>query len=233
VLNGSKAFISGGGRSDIYVTMVRTGEAGPRGISCVVVEKSAKGLSFGKQEKKLGWHTQPTAMVNFTDCRVPIANRLGAEGDGFMIAMMGLDGGRLNIGACSLGGGRACWEAARGYMLERRQFGQRLADFQALQFKLADMATELDAARLMLWRAASSLDAGAAEATMQCAMAKRLATDAGFHVANEALQLHGGYGYLKDFPIERYLRDVRVHQILEGTNEIMRVIIARHLIGRQ
>jgi alkylation response protein AidB-like acyl-CoA dehydrogenase len=230
VLTGTKAFISGGGTSDIYVAMVRTGEAGPKGISCLVVEKGAKGLSFGKKERKLGWNTQPTAMVIFEDCRVPVINRLGAEGDGFSIAMMGLDGGRLNIGACSLGGARACWEAARGYMLERRQFGQRLADFQALQFKLADMATELDAARLMLWRAASSLDAGLSEATMQCAMAKRLATDAGFHVANEALQLHGGYGYLKDFPIERYLRDVRVHQILEGTNEIMRVIIARHLL---
>jgi alkylation response protein AidB-like acyl-CoA dehydrogenase len=230
VLNGTKAFISGGGTSDLHVAMVRTGEAGPKGISCFVVEKGAKGLSFGKKEKKLGWNTQPTAMVIFEDCRVPAANRLGAEGDGFSIAMMGLDGGRLNIGACSLGGARACWEAARGYMLERRQFGQRLADFQALQFKFADMATELDAARLMLWRAASSLDAGLLEATMQCAMAKRLATDAGFHVANEALQLHGGYGYLKDFPIERYLRDVRVHQILEGTNEIMRVIIARHLL---
>jgi len=230
VLNGTKAFISGGGTSDIYVAMVRTGEGGPKGISCLVIEKGAKGLSFGKKEKKLGWNTQPTAMVIFEDCRVPVANRLGAEGDGFAIAMMGLDGGRLNIGACSLGGARACWEAARGYMLERRQFGQRLADFQALQFKLADMATELDAARLMLWRAASSLDGGLSEATMQCAMAKRLATDAGFHVANEALQLHGGYGYLKDFPIERYLRDVRVHQILEGTNEIMRVIIARHLL---
>jgi alkylation response protein AidB-like acyl-CoA dehydrogenase len=230
VLNGTKAFISGGGTSDLYVAMVRTGEPGPKGISCLVVEKGAKGLSFGKKERKLGWNTQPTAMVIFEDCHVPVANRLGAEGDGFMIAMMGLDGGRLNIGACSLGGARACWQAARDYMLERRQFGQRLADFQALQFKLADMATELDAARLMLWRAASSLDAGLSEATMQCAMAKRLATDAGFHVANEALQLHGGYGYLKDFPIERYLRDVRVHQILEGTNEIMRVIIARHLL---
>jgi alkylation response protein AidB-like acyl-CoA dehydrogenase len=230
VLNGTKAFISGGGTSDLYVVMVRTGELGPKGISCLVVEKGAKGLSFGKKEKKLGWNTQPTAMVIFEDCHVPVANRLGAEGDGFAIAMMGLDGGRLNIGACSLGGGRACWQAARDYMLERRQFGQRLADFQALQFKLADMATELDAARLMLWRAATSLDAGLSEATMQCAMAKRLATDAGFHVANEALQLHGGYGYLKDFPIERYLRDVRVHQILEGTNEIMRVIIARHLL---
>jgi alkylation response protein AidB-like acyl-CoA dehydrogenase len=230
VLNGTKAFISGGGTSDIYVAMVRTGAAGPKGISCLVIQKGAKGLSFGKKEKKLGWNTQPTAMVIFEDCRVPVANRLGAEGDGFAIAMMGLDGGRLNIGACSLGGARACCEAARGYMLERRQFGQRLADFQALQFKLADMATELDAARLMLWRAASSLDAGLPDATKECAMAKRLATDAGFHVANEALQLHGGYGYLKDFPIERYLRDLRVHQILEGTNEIMRVIIARHLL---
>jgi alkylation response protein AidB-like acyl-CoA dehydrogenase len=230
VLNGTKAFISGGGTSDIYVAMVRTGEPGPRGISCLIVDKGTKGLSFGKHEKKLGWHTQPTAMVNFDDCRVPAANRLGAEGEGFSIAMMGLDGGRLNIGACSLGGARACYDAARDYLLERRQFGQRLADFQALQFKLADMATEMDASRLMLWRAATSLDAGAADATLHCAMAKRLATDAGFSICNEALQLHGGYGYLKDFPIERYLRDVRVHQILEGTNEIMRVIIARRLL---
>ncbi len=230
VLDGAKAFISGGGRSDLYVTMVRTGETGPRGISCLVVENGTKGLSFGKPEKKLGWHTQPTAMVNFENCRVPAANRLGAEGEGFSIAMMGLDGGRLNIGACSLGGARAAMEAARGYMLERRQFGQRLADFQALQFKLADMATELDAARLLLRRAAASLDKGDPDATLHCAMAKRLATDAGFKIADEALQLHGGYGYLKDFPIERYLRDVRVHQILEGTNEIMRVIIARRLL---
>jgi alkylation response protein AidB-like acyl-CoA dehydrogenase len=230
VLDGVKAFISGGGRSDLYVTMVRTGEAGPRGISCLVVDNGALGLSFGKPEKKLGWHTQPTAMVNFESCRVPVANRLGAEGEGFSIAMMGLDGGRLNIGACSLGGARASMEAARGYMLERRQFGQRLADFQALQFKLADMATELDAARLMLRRAAQSLDKDDPDATLHCAMAKRLATDAGFRIADEALQLHGGYGYLRDFPIERYLRDVRVHQILEGTNEIMRVIIARRLL---
>jgi alkylation response protein AidB-like acyl-CoA dehydrogenase len=230
VLDGAKAFISGGGRSDLYVTMVRTGETGSRGISCLVVENGTKGLSFGKQEKKLGWHTQPTAMVNFENCRVPVANRLGAEGEGFSIAMMGLDGGRLNIGACSLGGARASMEAARQYMLERRQFGQRLADFQALQFKLADMATELYAARLMLRRAAASLDKGDPDATLHCAMAKRLATDAGFRIADEALQLHGGYGYLRDFPIERYLRDVRVHQILEGTNEIMRVIIARRLL---
>jgi alkylation response protein AidB-like acyl-CoA dehydrogenase len=230
VLNGTKAFISGAGQSDLYVAMVRTGESGPKGISCLVVENGTPGLSFGRKEKKLGWNTQPTAMVMFEDCRVPVANRLGAEGEGFAIAMMGLDGGRLNIGACSVGGARACYEKARGYMLERRQFGARLADFQALQFKLADMATELDAARLMLRRAALSLDNGAPDATLHCAMAKRLATDAGFHVANEALQLHGGYGYLKDFGIERYLRDVRVHQILEGTNEIMRVIIARRLL---
>ena len=230
LLNGTKSFISGGGRSDIYVAMVRTGEPGPKGISCLVVENGTPGLSFGRREKKLGWNTQPTAMVIFEDCRVAVANRLGAEGEGFAIAMMGLDGGRLNIGACSLGGARTAFEAARGYMLERRQFGTRLADFQALQFKLADMATELDAARLLLRRAAASLDKGDPDATLHCAMAKRLATDAGFHVVNEALQLHGGYGYLKDFAIERYLRDVRVHQILEGTNEIMRVIIARRLL---
>jgi hypothetical protein len=231
VLNGTKAFISGGSVSDVYVTMVRTGGAGPKGISCLVVEKDMPGLSFGKKERKLGWNTQPTAMVIFEDCRVPVANRLGEEGDGFKIAMMGLDGGRLNISACSLGGARACLEAARDHMLERRQFGRPLADFQALRFKLADMATGLDAARLMMRRGAASLDRGDPEATMHCAMAKRFATDAGFHICNEALQLFGGYGYLKDFPIERYLRDVRVHQILEGTNEIMRVIIARRLLG--
>jgi hypothetical protein len=231
VLNGTKAFISGGSVSDVYVTMVRTGGAGPRGISCLVVEKDAPGLSFGKKEKKLGWNTQPTAMVIFEDCRVPVANRLGAEGGGFKIAMMGLDGGRLNISACSLGGARACLEAAHDHLLERRQFGRPLADFQALQFKLADMATELEAGRLMVRRGAASLDRGDPEATMRCAMAKRFATDAGFRICNEALQLFGGYGYLKDFPIERYLRDVRVHQILEGTNEIMRVIIARRLLG--
>ena len=231
VLNGTKAFISGGSASDLYVTMVRTGGAGPKGISCLVVEKGAPGLAFGKLEKKLGWNTQPTAMVIFEGCRVPVANRLGEEGDGFKIAMMGLDGGRLNIAACSLGGASACLEAARDHLLERRQFGQPLADFQALRFKLADMATELEAARLMVRRGAASLDRGDAEATMHCAMAKRLATDAGFRICNEALQLFGGYGYLKDFPIERYLRDVRVHQILEGTNEIMRLIIARRLLG--
>ncbi len=231
VVNGTKAFISGGGASDIYVAMVRTGGEGPHGISCIVVEKGAPGLSFGKKERKLGWNSQPTAMVIFEDCRVPVANRLGAEGDGFKIAMMGLDGGRLNIAACSLGGARACLEAARAHLLERRQFGRPLADFQALQFKLADMATELEAARLMVWRGAASLDSADPQAVTHCAMAKRLATDAGFNICNEALQLFGGYGYLKDFPVERYVRDLRVHQILEGTNEIMRVIIARRLLG--
>ena len=230
VLNGSKAFISGGSTSDIYVCMVRTGAEGPSGISCLVVEKDAPGLSFGKKELKLGWNSQPTAAVVFEDCRVPVANRIGEEGDGFKIAMMGLDGGRLNVSACSIGGARACLEAARNHMMERRQFGRPLADFQALQFKLADMATELEAARLMVRRAAAALDAGHPEATQYCAMAKRFATDAGFDVCNEALQIHGGYGYIKEYPVQRFLRDVRVHQILEGTNEIMRVIIARRLL---
>jgi hypothetical protein len=230
VLNGAKAFISGAGSSDVYACMVRTGREGPQGISCIVVERDAPGLSFGKQEKKLGWHSQPTAMVILENCRVPVGNRVGAEGEGFKIAMAGLDGGRLNIAACALGGARACYEKARTHMLERRQFGQRLADFQALQFRLADMATGLEAARLMVWRAAAMLDAGAPDATMACAMAKRFATDVAFEVCNDALQLHGGYGYIKDYEVERHLRDVRVHQILEGTNEIMRVIIARRLL---
>jgi alkylation response protein AidB-like acyl-CoA dehydrogenase len=233
VINGAKAFISGGGAADVYVCMLRTGGEGPGGISCIVVEKGTQGLSFGKKEKKLGWNSQPTAMVIFENARVPVANRIGAEGDGFKIAMAGLDGGRLNIAACSLGGARACLELARDYMGQRTQFGKTLAEFQALQFKLADMATELDAARLMVWRGAVSLDESDPEATMHCAMAKRLATDAGFKVCNEALQLHGGYGYIKEYPIERYLRDLRVHQILEGTNEIMRVIIARRLLGER
>lgn len=232
VLNGTKAFISGGGRSDVYVVMVRTGEDGPKGITCLAVEKDAPGLSFGAQEQKLGWKSQPTSTVIFEDCRVPIANRIGEEGQGFKIAMAGLDGGRLNIGACSLGGARASLEAAKQYMAERKQFGKSLDQFQALQFKFADMATELDAARLMLYRGADALDRKTAEATTYCAMAKRLATDIGFQVVNDALQLHGGYGYLKDFPLERYLRDLRVHQILEGTNEIMRVIIARKLLSK-
>ena len=231
VLNGAKAFISGAGSADLYVTMARTGGEGPDGISCIGIEAGTPGLSFGEQEKKLGWHSQPTAMVYFDDCRVPVANRIGAEGEGFRIAMQGLDGGRINIGACSIGGARACYEAARAYVGERRQFGRAIADFQATQFKLADMATALESARLMVWRAAAALDAGAGDATLRCAMAKRLSTDAGFDVCNEALQLHGGYGYLRDHAIERYLRDLRVHQILEGTNEIMRVIIARRLLA--
>ncbi len=230
VLNGGKAFISGAGASDIYVCMVRTGDDGAKGISCLVVEKDTPGLSFGKQEKKLGWHSQPTAQVIFEDCRVPIANRIGEEGEGFKIAMKGLDGGRINIGACSLGAARAALEEATEHMQVRKQFGRPLTEFQALQFKVADMATDLDAARLMILRAASSLDKKDPNATRHCAMAKRFATDAGFNIINEALQIHGGYGYIQEYPVERHLRDARVHQILEGTNEIMRVIIARDLL---
>ncbi|WP_417684273.1 isobutyryl-CoA dehydrogenase [Roseibium sp.] len=231
LVNGSKAFISGGGVSDVYVTMVRTGVEGPKGISCLVIEKDTPGLSFGAQEVKLGWKSQPTAQVNFENCRVAKTNRIGAEGDGFKIAMAGLDGGRLNIGACSLGAAQTCLERSIAYMKDRKQFGKALAEFQALQFRLADMATELEAARLLLHKAAGLVDAKAPDATKTAAMAKRLATDTGFNVVNEALQLHGGYGYLRDYPIERYLRDVRVHQILEGTNEIMRLIIARQLLS--
>jgi alkylation response protein AidB-like acyl-CoA dehydrogenase len=231
VLDGTKAFISGGGVSDIYVVMARTGDGGPRGISCIVVEKGTPGLSFGAQEKKLGWKTQPTAMVIFEKCRVPVANRIGVEGQGFKIAMAGLDGGRLNIGACSIGGAQFCLDRTVDYMKERRQFGSRLADFQALQFRVADYATELDAARLLLHRAAVAVGAGEPAATQLAAQAKRLATDTGFEVVNGCLQLHGGYGYLRDHPIERVLRDVRVHQILEGTNEIMRLIISRAMLG--
>ena len=229
VLNGSKAFISGAGVSDVYVCMVRTGEDGPKGISCLVVEKGMPGLSFGKKERKMGWNSQPTAQVLFDNCRVPVANRIGAEGEGFRIAMMGLDGGRINIGACSVGTARAALEEALSYARDRKQFGRPVADFQASQFKLADMATELEASRLMIRSAAAALDRRDPRATMLCAMAKRFATDAGFRIANDALQLHGGYGYLKDFPAERHVRDLRVHQILEGTNEIMRVIVAREL----
>jgi alkylation response protein AidB-like acyl-CoA dehydrogenase len=229
VLNGGKAFISGAGVSDVYVCMVRTGEDGPKGISCLVVEKGMPGLSFGKKERKMGWNSQPTAQVIFEDCRVPVANRIGGEGEGFRIAMMGLDGGRINIGACSVGTARAALEEALAYTKDRKQFGRPIADFQASQFKLADMATELEASRLMIRSAAAALDRRDPAATMLCAMAKRFATDAGFKIANDALQLHGGYGYLKDFPAERHVRDLRVHQILEGTNEIMRVIVAREL----
>ena len=231
ILNGSKAFISGGGMSDLYVCMVRTGEEGPNGISCMAVEKGTPGLSFGAQEKKLGWKSQPTAMVMFEDCRVPVANRIGDEGQGFRIAMAGLDGGRLNIAACSIGGAQFCLDRTIEYMRERKQFGTRLADFQALQFRIADHATELEAARLMVRRAAVAVGAREEGATRLAAMAKRFATDAGFEAVNGCLQLHGGYGYLRDLPIERVLRDVRVHQILEGTNEVMRVIIGRDLLG--
>jgi hypothetical protein len=230
VLDGAKAFISGGGVSDIYVVMARTGEAGPRGISCIVVEKDTPGLSFGAQEQKLGWKSQPTAAVVFENCRVPVENRIGAEGQGFRIAMAGLDGGRLNIAACSLGGAQFCLDRTVEYMKERRQFGQRLADFQALEFRIADYATELEAARLLLHRAALAVTQGEPGATRLAAMAKRLATDTGFEIVNGCLQLHGGYGYLRDHPIERVLRDVRVHQILEGTNEVMRLIIGRTIL---
>ena len=229
-INGSKAFISGGGRSDLYVTMLRTGDDTSRGISCVVVENGTPGLSFGAPEKKMGWNSQPTSTVNFTDCRVPQSNRLGQEGEGFRFAMMGLDGGRINIAACSLGGARACLQTALKYVTERRAFGRPIADFQALQFKLADMATELEAARLLVHRAAVALDRQDSDATLRCAMAKRYATDVCFRIVDEALQLHGGYGYIQDYGIERYLRDLRVHRILEGTNEMMRVIIARKLL---
>src|ERR1700742_3124855 len=231
VLDGAKAFISGGGVSDVYVCMVRTGEGGPRGISCIAVEKGTPGLSYGAQEKKLGWKSQPTAMVNFENCRVPAENLIGAEGQGFKIAMAGLDGGRLNIAACSIGGAQFCLDRTIEYMRERKQFGSRLSDFQALRFRIADYATELEAARLMVRRAAVAVGAKEPGATRLAAMAKRLATDSGFETVNGCLQLHGGYGYLRDHPIERVLRDVRVHQILEGTNEVMRLIVSRDLMG--
>ena len=229
VLNGSKAFISGAGTSDVYVVMVRTGGEGPKGVSAIVIEAGTPGLSFGAQERKMGWNAQPTAIVQFDDCRVPLANLLGEEGAGFRYAMAGLDGGRLNIAACSLGGARLALETAQDYVTTRKQFGRPIGEFQALQFRLADMATELEAARLMVLRGAWAIDTDHPEKTKWCAMAKRLATDACFQIADEALQLHGGYGYLKDYPLERIVRDLRVHRILEGTNEIMRVIVAREM----
>uniref|UniRef100_A0A0N4ZJN3 Isobutyryl-CoA dehydrogenase, mitochondrial n=1 Tax=Parastrongyloides trichosuri TaxID=131310 RepID=A0A0N4ZJN3_PARTI len=229
VLNGAKAFISGAGTSDVYVVMVRTGGEGPKGISTLVVEAGTPGLSFGANEKKMGWNAQPTAVVSFDDCRVPVANLVGEEGAGFKYAMAGLDGGRLNIAACSLGGARLALETAQDYVAGRKQFGQAIGQFQNTQFELADMATDLEAARLMVLRGAWAIDTGHAEKTKWCAMAKRLTTDACFQIADQALQLHGGYGYLKDYPLERIVRDLRVHRILEGTNEIMRVIIAREL----
>ena len=230
VLNGQKQFISGAGKSDIYVVMARTGGNGAGGISTLVVEGDTPGLSFGANERKMGWNAQPTRAVIFENVRVPVANRIGEEGIGFKIAMSGLDGGRLNIAACSLGGAQSALDKSLAYLRERRAFGQRLDEFQALQFRLADMAIELEAARTFLWRAAASLDRKDPDATMLCAMAKRFGTDAGFEIANQALQLHGGYGYLSEYGVEKIVRDLRVHQILEGTNEIMRVIVARKLI---
>jgi hypothetical protein len=230
-LNGSKAFISGGGYSDLYLAMVRTGEDGPRGVSAVLVADGTPGLSFGAQERKMGWKAQPTAQVNFDDCRIPADALLGEEGAGFRYAMRGLDGGRLNIAAAALGGAQNALDRALAYTGERRAFGQAIRDFQAIQFKLADMETELQAARVFLHQAAWKLDQGAPDATKHCAMAKRLVTDTAFKVANDALQLFGGYGYLADYGVEKIVRDLRVHQILEGTNEIMRVIIARALIA--
>jgi len=230
ILNGQKQFISGAGANDLYVVMVRTGGDGPGGISTLVVDKDTPGLSFGANERKMGWNAQPTRAVIFENARVPVANRLGDEGIGFKIAMAGLDGGRLNIGACSLGGAQSALDKALGYMKERKAFGKRLDEFQALQFRLADMATELEAARTLLWRAAAALDRKDPDATKLCAMAKRFATDAGFAVANDALQMHGGYGYLAEYGVEKLVRDLRVHQILEGTNEIMRLIVSRKLL---
>ncbi len=233
VINGSKAFISGGGVSDIYVCMVRTGEEGPKGISCLLVEKDRPGLSFGQPEKKLGWHSQPTTMVFFENCRVPRSNLIGVQGEGFKIALSALNGGRINIAACSLGGAKACIEAAQKHLQERVQFKQKLKEFEALQFRVADMITEWEAARLMVYRAATSLDHNDPNTIMHCAMAKRFATDICFKICDQALQLFGGYGYIRDYPIERYFRDLRVHQILEGTNEIMRLIIARQVLREE
>ncbi|WP_316175223.1 MULTISPECIES: isobutyryl-CoA dehydrogenase [unclassified Bradyrhizobium] len=230
VLNGQKQFISGAGATDILVAMVRTGGDGPGGISTLVIDAKTPGVSFGANERKMGWNAQPTRAVMFENARVPVANRLGEEGIGFKIAMAGLDGGRLNIAACSLGGAQSALDKTLAYTRERKAFGKRLDEFQALQFRIADMAIELEAARTFVWRAAAALDRKDHDATMLCAMAKRFGTDVGFEVANQALQLHGGYGYLSEFGIEKIVRDLRVHQILEGTNEIMRLIVSRKLI---
>ena len=232
VLNGAKQFISGAGESDVYVVMARTGEDGPKGISTLVVPRDAPGLSFGPSETKMGWHMQPTRQVVFEDCKVPAENLLSGEGAGFRIAMAGLDGGRLNIAACSLGGAQAALDKALAYTAERQAFGRTINQFQALQFKLADMETDLQASRVMLYAAASRLDRKTPDASKWSAMAKRFVTDTCFDIANDALQLHGGYGYLHEYGVEKLVRDLRVHQILEGTNEIMRMIVARHLIGR-
>ncbi|MBF6193154.1 isobutyryl-CoA dehydrogenase [Nocardia implantans] len=231
VFNGAKQFISGAGATDVYVVMARTGDSGARGISAFIVPADTPGISVGANEKKMGWNAQPTRQVIFSDARVPAANRLGAEGDGFRIAMNGLNGGRLNIAACSVGGAQAALDKTVPYLAERHAFGKPLLRNPALQFELADMRIELEAARTLLWRAASALDADAPDKVELCAMAKRFATDAGFEVANKALQLHGGYGYLTEYGVEKIVRDLRVHQILEGTNEIMRVVVARALVG--
>ena len=230
VLNGSKAFISGAGSTEALVVMARTGGDGAAGISAFLVPADAPGVRYGRKEEKMGWNSQPTRVITFDDVRIPVAHLLGAEGDGFRIAMKGLDGGRVNIATCSIGAAQGALNAAQRYLTERRQFGRALAEFQGLQFKLADMATELVAARQMVRLAASKLDTGSPDATAYCAMAKRFATDVGFQVCNDALQIHGGYGYIREYPLERWLRDVRVHQILEGTNEIMRVIVARRML---
>ena len=230
VVTGSKQFISGGGENEVYVVMVRTGQDGPKGISCLVIDKDMPGVSFGAQERKLGWHSQPTAQVNFDGVRVPVANLVGSEGQGFAIAMAGLDGGRLNIGACSLGGAQRCIDEAVQYTKDRKQFGQSIADFQNTQFTLADMQTELEAARTLLYAAAVKVSENAPDKTRFAAMAKRFATDTGSSVVDRALQLHGGYGYLMDYPIERFWRDLRVHSILEGTNQVMRMIVARDML---
>ena len=231
VLNGSKMFISGAGETDVLVVMARTGEDGPKGISAFAVPADAKGVIYGKAEDKMGWNAQPTRLVTFEDVRIPAENLLGKEGEGFKFAMMGLDGGRINIAVCSVGTAQAALNTAKAYMQERTQFGKPLAAFQALQFKLADMATELVAARQMVRLAASKVDNNDADKTTYCAMAKQFATDVGFKVCNDALQLHGGYGYIKEYPLERHVRDVRVHQILEGTNEVMRMIIGRRILA--
>ena len=231
VLNGAKQFISGAGASDFYFVFARTGEDGAGGISAFAIEKDAPGLSFGASEKKMGWNAQPTAQVLLDNCEVPAGNLIGAEGEGFRFAMSGLDGGRINIGACSLGAAWSALDKTRDYMFERKAFGQELANFQAMQFKIADMATDLEAGRLMIYRAADALDRADPNATSYSAMAKRYATDLGFEICNQALQAHGGYGYLKDYGLEKLVRDLRVHQILEGTNEIMRVVISRKVLG--
>ena len=230
MVNGTKQFISGGGVNDVYVVMVRTGDAGPKGISCLVIDKDMPGVSFGAPERKLGWNASPTAQVILDNVKVPVANRVGTEGDGFRFAMAGLDGGRLNIGACSLGGAQRCLDEAVQYVKDRSQFGQPIAEFQNTQFTLADMATDLEAARALLYLAAAKVTSGAPDKTRFSAMAKKLATDSGSQIVDQALQLFGGYGYLRDYPIERFWRDLRVHRILEGTNEVMKMIIGRDLL---